>query len=134
MFRSPQINLYVADVSRSVLFYERLGFAETFRTPAEGAPIHVELTLETMKLGIADAESARRDHGLEVTPGGRGAEVCLWTDDVASSFAVLLGVGATSMSEPHEWLDGSLRVAWVADPDGNPVELVQRLDRQVTRE
>ncbi len=129
MFRSPQINLYVADVSQAVLFYERLGFVETFRTPAEGSPIHVELGLDGFKLGIADVESARRDHGLDVAPGGRGTEVCLWTDDVDTSYAVLLGVGATSMSEPHDWLDGTLRVAWVADPDGNPIELVQRLDR-----
>ena len=28
------------------------------------------------------------------------------------------------MVAPHDWLD-ALRVAWVADPDGNPVQLVQ---------
>jgi hypothetical protein len=29
------------------------------------------------------------------------------------------------MSAPHDWLE-TLRVAWVADPDGHPVELVQK--------
>jgi glyoxylase I family protein len=28
---------------------------------------------------------------------------------------------------PHRWLE-RLLIAWVADPDGNPVQIVQRLD------
>ena len=128
MFRSPQINLYVADVERSTAFYAGLGFAESFRTPAEGTPIHVELVLDGLKIGIADVASAVRDHGLDVSPDGRAMEICLWTDDTDAAYADLLAAGALSMSEPHDWL-GRLRVAWVGDPDGNPLELVQRLDR-----
>ena len=120
-----QTNLYSADVPRTVAFYARLGFTETFRTPAEGVPIHVELVLDGFKLGVADVGSARSDHGLEVTSDGRGAEVCVWTDDTDATYADLLAHGATSMSAPHDWL-ADLRVAWVADPDGHPVELVQR--------
>jgi catechol 2,3-dioxygenase-like lactoylglutathione lyase family enzyme len=120
-----QVNLYSADVSRAVAFYERLGFSETFRTPADGTPIHVELVLDGFKLGVADVASARRDHGLDVSSEGRGAEVCVWTDDTDATYARLLAHGATSMSEPHDWL-ADLRVAWVADPDGHPVELVAK--------
>jgi catechol 2,3-dioxygenase-like lactoylglutathione lyase family enzyme len=129
MYRSPQINVYVADVLRSVRFYERLGFAETFRTPREGVPVHVELVLDGFKIGVADVASARRDHGLDVSPDGRAVEVCLWCDDTDAAYDELVAAGATSMSAPHDWLDGRLRVAWVADPDGNPVELVQARDR-----
>lgn len=129
MYSSPQINRYVADVSRTVAFYAALGFAETFRTPADGVPIHVELVLDGFKIGIADVASARRDHGLDVAPDGRGIEVCLWVDDTDAAYADLLSRGASSMSEPHDWLDGRLRVAWVADPEGAPIELVSRLDR-----
>jgi catechol 2,3-dioxygenase-like lactoylglutathione lyase family enzyme len=124
MFRSPQINVYVEDVSRSVAFYERLDFAETFRTPADGVPIHVELVLDGFKVGIASVASARADHDLDVSSDGTAIEICLWTDDTDEAYARLLALGATSMSEPHDWL-GRLRVAWVADPDGNPIELVQ---------
>lgn len=46
-------------------------------------------------------------------------------DDTDATYAGLLAHGATAMSEPHDWL-GTLRVAWVVDPDGHPVELVQR--------
>ncbi len=120
-----QTNLYSADVASTVAFYERLGFAETFRTPTDGAPIHVELVLDGFTLGVADVGSARRDHGLDVDAAGRGAEVCVWVQDADATYADLVQHGAPSMSEPHDWLT-SLRVAWVADPDGHPVELVQR--------
>jgi catechol 2,3-dioxygenase-like lactoylglutathione lyase family enzyme len=120
-----QTNLYSDRVEQTVAFYARLGFVETFRTPTDGTPIHVELVLDGYKLGVASAASARRDHGLDVDAAGRGGEVCVWVEDTDATYAELLAHGASSMSEPHDWL-GSLRVAWVADPDGHPVELVQR--------
>jgi catechol 2,3-dioxygenase-like lactoylglutathione lyase family enzyme len=120
-----QTNLYSARVQETGAFYERLGFAERFRTPTEGAPIHVELELDGFVLGIADGDSARRDHGLNVTTDGRGAEICVWVEDVDAAYLDLLAHGATPMSAPHDWLE-SLRVAWVTDPDGHPVELVQK--------
>ena len=46
MFRNPSINIYSHDIVRLVTFYERLGFRETFRTPKNGTPVHVELTLD----------------------------------------------------------------------------------------
>jgi catechol 2,3-dioxygenase-like lactoylglutathione lyase family enzyme len=134
VFASPQINVYVEDVPRSAAFYERLGFVETFRTPVEGVPIHVELVLDGFTIGIASVASARADHGLAVSSAGNAVEICLWCDDADAAYDALLAAGATSMSAPHDWLDGRLRVAWVADPEGNPVELVQRSDRQVTGE
>jgi catechol 2,3-dioxygenase-like lactoylglutathione lyase family enzyme len=120
-----QTNLYSSHVEQTVAFYERLGFTEAFRTPSDGTPIHVELVLDGFTLGVADVESARRDHGLEVSSDGRGGEVCVCTDDTDSAYADLLAHGATSMSAPQDWLE-NLRVAWVADPDGHPVELVQK--------
>jgi catechol 2,3-dioxygenase-like lactoylglutathione lyase family enzyme len=128
MFSTPQVNIYSEDVVRSVEFYRSMGFVETFRTPREGTPIHVELELDGFKAGIAAVTSAATDHGLDLdlSKPGRGIEIALWTDDVEAAFARLTAAGARVLSEPHEWLDGTLRVAWVADPDDNPIELVQR--------
>ena len=125
MFRTPQINLYSTDVARAVAFYARLGFTEAYRYPAEGDPLHVELTLDALRLGVADQSAARGDHGLVVTPGGGGMEVCVWTDDVDSAVSALADSGVPVISEPHDFQAGRLRVAWVTDPDGNPVELVE---------
>ena len=128
MFSAPQVNIYSADVVRSVGFYRGLGFEETFRTPTEGEPIHVELVLDGFKIGIASVDSAVADHGLplDLTQPGRGMEIVLWTDDTDAAYTRLVAAGAKPLSTPHDWLD-SLRVAWVADLDDNPIELVQRV-------
>ena len=130
MFSGFQINLYAVDVERCVAFYAAIGFSESFRTPRDGPPIHVELRWRDLTLGVASVESARADHGLAVSAEGNAMELCLWCDETDAAYASLLAAGGTSMSEPHDWLDGSLRVAWVADPEGNPIELVQRLAPQ----
>jgi catechol 2,3-dioxygenase-like lactoylglutathione lyase family enzyme len=126
MFREPQVNLYVADIERALAFYrDHLGFTETFRTPREGTPVHVEARLGGLILGVATIESAGRIHGLEVGGGPPRAEVVVWTDDVDRAFAKLIAQGARPLSEPHDFL-ANLRAAWVADPDGNPVQMVMR--------
>jgi uncharacterized glyoxalase superfamily protein PhnB len=110
---------------RLVAFYEGLGFRETFRTPEEGTPIHVEVTLNGFTIGIADADSARADHGLRPNLEGRPVEILLWTDDTDRDYERLTAEGAPSLSPPHDWLS-NLRLAWVADPDGTPIQLAQR--------
>jgi len=126
MFRAPQITFYSEQLVRLRDFYLGLGFEERFRFPAAGEPIHVELVLDGFNLGIADVASARKDHGLAPVLTGRAAELVLWCDDTDGEFARLTAAGCAALSEPHDWL-GSLRIAWIADPDGNPIQLVQKV-------
>ena len=125
MFRNPSINILSLDVIRLASFYERLGFHETFRTPAEGAPAHVEMTLDRFTVGISSVEAATADHGLKPNLGGRPVQIVLWTDDLDADYARLTAEGAPSLSPPHDYAS-NLRLAWVADPDGNPIQLAQR--------
>jgi glyoxylase I family protein len=127
VFRTPQMILFSDDVPRAVAFYTGLGFTETFRVPAEGEPIHVDLTLDGYKIGIASVTSTREDHGLDPVAKGQRAAVILWTDDTTAAYADLVARGAPALASPHVWL-GRLLIAWTADPDGNPVQLVQSLD------
>ncbi len=120
------INIYSHDVMSLVSFYERLGFRETFRTPAQGTPAHIELSLDQFKVGVASVDAAIADHGLSPDLGGRPIEIVFWTDDVDRDFARLVADGIPSLSPPHDFLAGRLRAAWIADPDGNPIQLVQR--------
>jgi len=122
---SPAINVYSHDVMQLVSFYERLGFRETFRTPKDGTPVHVEVRLDGLTIGIASVEAAIADHGLSPQLGGRPVEVVLWTDDVDRDYGRLTREGAPSLSAPHDFL-ADLRLAWVADPDGNPIQLAQK--------
>jgi predicted enzyme related to lactoylglutathione lyase len=125
-FRSPQINLYSRDLSRAASFYISLGFIETFRTPAVGEPVHIELKLDGFTLGIATVQSAQENHGLSPQGEGRWIEVVLWTDDVDAAVEKLVPQNTSLVSPAHDFLEGRLRVAWVTDPDGNPIQLVQR--------
>jgi catechol 2,3-dioxygenase-like lactoylglutathione lyase family enzyme len=125
MFRDPMINIYTRDISRLAVFYEALGFRETFRTPNEGNPVHVEVSLDGLKIGIASVDAAIADHGLSPNLDGRPIEIVLWTDDTDRDYARLTTDGAPSLSPPHDFLSGRLRAAWVADPDGNSIQLVQ---------
>jgi hypothetical protein len=40
-------------------------------------------------------------------------------------YADLTTRGVATLSPPHDFLD-SLRAAWVADPEGNPMQIVTR--------
>ena len=126
IFKSPMINLYSRDLPRAMAFYSALGFAETFRTPASGDPAHIEFTLDGFTLGIATIEAARDHHGLRPEGEGRWIEIVLWTDDTDAAVNTLTARGAPLLTAPHDFLEGKLRAAWVADPDGNPIQVVQR--------
>jgi catechol 2,3-dioxygenase-like lactoylglutathione lyase family enzyme len=127
MFERPQVNFYVQDVEESARFYqESFGFAETFRTPPHGPPAHAELRLGAFTLGLATIDALRDDHGI--TTAGSGpprAELVVWTEDVDRVYADLAARNVRTLSAPHDFA-GSLRAAWVADPDGNPVEMVMK--------
>ena len=125
LFRRPQVILFSDDVSGVAAFYSRLGFSETFRVPEEGEPIHVDLALDGYKLGIASVASTRDDHGLDPIPEGQRMAVVLWTDDTAAGLDAVIDAGGTRLSPPSPWL-GRLLIAWAADPDGNPIQIVQQ--------
>lgn len=125
MIRDFEVTLYSQDLQRARRFYQGLGFAETFRYPKTGEPHHIELTLNNFKLGIVDIEKASADHGFTANLGGHTAELVFWNDDTDGLFARLIDEGASVISEPHDWLE-SLRVAWIGDRDGNPIQLVQK--------
>jgi catechol 2,3-dioxygenase-like lactoylglutathione lyase family enzyme len=125
-FRSPQVVLLSDDLPRAAAFYKGLGFVQTFRTPAEGDPIHVDLVLDDYKIGIASGDSTRDNHGLDPITTGQRAAVILWTDDTATAYSQLTSAGCSALKPPHQWL-GRLLIAWVADPDGKPVQIVQDL-------
>jgi|SRR5215216_5268172 len=126
VFRDPQIILFSENLPRAVAFYSSVGFTETFRVPTHGEPIHVDLALDGYKIGIASVASTRDDHGLDPVAEGQRAAVILWTDDTPAAFAEMTAKGAPALAGPHEWL-GRLLIAWVADPDGNPIQIVQDL-------
>ena len=57
---------------------------------------------------------------------GQRVAVILWTDDTRAAYQDLVARGAVPLKAPSEWL-GRLLIAWTADPDGNPIQIVGSL-------
>ncbi len=130
MIERPSINIFSRDVARLAGFYERLGFRETFRTPKDGLPVHVEVTLDHFTIGISSVEAAISDHGLNPNLDGRPIGIVLRSDDTDHDYERLTAAeGAKSLSAPHDF-QSDLRIAWVADPDDNPIQIVQHRKRK----
>lgn len=127
MFVDCLVNLYTRDIEAGLRFYrDLLGFAETFRAPAEGAPEHVELRLNGFTLGLGTVEAARRVHGVDATPGRPAMVLVVWTDDVDKSYADLVAAGVPALQSPHDTGNNN-RNALLRDPDGNLVEIVAKV-------
>jgi lactoylglutathione lyase len=126
MFTDVLVNLYTNDIEASLRFYRDLvGFVETFRTPSEGVPEHVEMRLNGFTLGLGTVEAARRVHGVEAAPGSPVMVLVLWTDDVDATYRDLVASGVPSVKPPHDTGNNN-RNALLRDPDGNLVEIVAK--------
>lgn len=110
------------DVEASLRFYELLGLTESFRLN------HDDGSLMLVYLHVAG------DRFIELFPNGpdpshRPAEgsyrhLCLMTDDLLGTVESLRSQGVTIDVEPKQGLDLNMQ-AWITDPDGNKIELMQ---------
>ena len=114
----------VHDLHASLAFYARLGLHESFRLH------HPDGSLMLVYLHVGG------DRFLELFPNGPPPDpdrvhsfrhVCLLTDDLVSLVDHLRADGITIEKDPKEGLDGNFQ-AWIRDPDGNPIELMQLAD------
>lgn len=111
----------VQDVEESLAFYRKLGIEEAFRLHRPDG----SLMLVYLHIG--------GDRFLELFPGGPAPDanrvqsfrhVCLLTDDLQGMVDRLREQGVTIERELVEGLDTNLQ-AWIRDPDGNAIELMQ---------
>ena len=116
--------LYVGDVAASVAFYSRLGFEEVYRFPPEGEAGYFSLRLGETQLGVVSKGWPEQDLGITVASSPRG-ELWVYVDDVDRAAEELRAEGFPVLREPRDMPWGE-RIAYVADPDGNPVALAGR--------
>ncbi len=107
------------DVEKTLEFYALLGVREAFRLH------HADSSLMLVYLHVAG------DRFIEVFPGGPPPDpvhsfmhVCLLADDIHAVCGHLRTEGVALDREPVVGLDGNWQ-AWVRDPDGNAIELMQ---------
>jgi len=114
--------IYANSVVASEDFYLGLGFEETWRTPAEGEgePRYVGLRRGKAELGLVSVAWPRQELGLQIGEGTR-FEMYIYVDDVDAAAALDRD---TLVREPRDMPWGE-RLAYLRDPDGNPVVLAQ---------
>ncbi len=116
--------IYVADVAKSVAFYEAaFGLTCRFGTP-EGDYAEMETGAATLSFARDDLAGS---HGFSYAPNradlpSAGIEICLLCDDVAAAFELALGAGGQVAAPPQVKPWGQM-VAYVRDINGVLVEL-----------
>lgn len=110
-----------ADLERTLGFYATLGIHESFRLH------HEDGSLMLVYLHVAG------DRFIEVFPGGPEPDprrvgsfmhLCLLTDDLRGFVEQLREAGIPIEQEPKVGIDNNWQ-AWIRDPDGNSIELMQ---------
>jgi len=115
--------LTVADLDATVAFYERLGMRrEEFEDGRVG------LRFGDQKINLHRAGQPIQPHARRPTPGS--ADVCLLVEDTLDavereleSAGVIFELGPV----PRTGATGPIRSLYVRDPDGNLVELSERI-------
>ena len=113
----------IGDIDRSVAFYEALGFEERRRMPIRDEAINVFMGLpgEDPRLELT------YNHGVDSYDLGTGYNhIGLTVDDLDGTLENLSGRGIEPEKPPYRVREGGSRIAFVRDPDGYRVELIER--------
>jgi lactoylglutathione lyase len=117
------VAIRVKDVARTLDFYTgRLGFEEMFRLEREGRLwiVYLRITdgqfLEVFPDALGERAPAREANGLN--------HVCLEVSDIDAVLRQLAERGVPLTQTKKLGADGNFQ-AWLEDPDGNRIELMQ---------
>jgi lactoylglutathione lyase len=112
--------IFATHVTATAAFYERLGFARHFQLPAGGEPGYVGLRRGNADVAVVDRAWPADQYGRVAGTGPR-FEMFIYVDDVDETVERMRGQ-TTVLREPADMPWGE-RVAYVTDPDDNPVAL-----------
>ena len=113
----------IGDIDRSVSFYEALGFEEIRRMPIRDEAINVFMGLP----GDGARLELTYNHGVDSYELGTGYNhIAISADDLDATLARLAEQGIEPEKPPYSVREGGSRIAFVRDPDGYRVELIER--------
>lgn len=119
----------VYDIERSLAFYGKLGISESFRLN------HLDGSLMLIYMHVGG------DRFIEIFPHGPEPDahrkqsfmhLCLLTTDLQQTVQQLGAAGVLIEQEPKVGLDHNWQ-AWIRDPDGNEIELMQLVEESPQR-
>jgi lactoylglutathione lyase len=113
----------IGDIDRSVAFYEALGFEEIDRMPIRDEAINVFMGLP----GDGARLELTYNHGVDSYELGTGYNhIAITADDLDVTLGRLAEHGIEPEKPPYTVRAGGSRIAFVRDPDGYRVELIER--------
>ncbi len=118
-----QYCINVTDLDRTVGFYEALGLECTSRTEIEHA---LEAIIEHPGKGSKMQLAQQKDQDGPIDMGSAMWKLYVNTDDIEGTYSAALAAGGTTISAPERMERWPVTIAFVADPDGYQVELVER--------
>jgi lactoylglutathione lyase len=118
-----QYCLNVADLERSVTWWSALGLVNTSRTEIPDA---FEAIMANPETGGQFQIAQQKSQKGSVRLGNALWKLYVNTPDISGTFAAAVAAGGRVVSEPERRDRWPVTVAFVRDPDGRLVELVQR--------
>jgi lactoylglutathione lyase len=118
-----QYCINVTDLDRTVALYEALGLECTSRTEIDHA---FEAIVEHPGKGSKMQLAQQKDQSGPIEMGTAMWKLYVNTDDIDAVYQAALDAGATTVSAPQRLERWPVTIAFVADPDGYQIELVQR--------
>jgi catechol 2,3-dioxygenase-like lactoylglutathione lyase family enzyme len=117
------VTLAVADVARSVAFYEALGWERCSSSMDEIAWFR----LTGSYLGVFGADALAEDAGMPGASRGQFGGITLAInlaseDEVGAALSAAVAAGGTILKPPKRWEFGMVS-GYFADPDGHPWEV-----------
>ncbi|WP_191905690.1 VOC family protein [Microbacterium caowuchunii] len=128
------IGVSVGDLDAQRDWYQRAFGFPTAR-PFEIAPVGLRgvflLGPDDIAIELLERRGSASVRGAAATPPDalldRGwAHVCLRVDDLDAAFAQVVAAGATILTPPGDSPEPGVRFAFVTDPEGNLIELLDR--------
>ncbi|MEO8290811.1 MAG: VOC family protein [Gaiellaceae bacterium] len=113
----------ITDPERSVAFYEAVGFEKRAELPIRDEAVNIFMGLP----GDDDRLELTYNFGVDSYELGTGyGHIALTVDDIDQTLERLAEQGIEPERPPYTVREGGSRLAFVRDPDGYRVELIDR--------
>ena len=113
----------IGDIDSSVAFYEKLGFSEVRRMPIGDEAINVFMALDDGNPVL----ELTYNHGVDSYEMGTGYNhIALAVSDLDGTLAALAEQGIEPEKPPYRVREGGSLIAFVRDPDGYRIELIEK--------
>ena len=114
----------IADIDRSVSFYEKLGFEERRRLPIRDEAVNVFMGLPGDGDRLELTWNKDQDGPYDVGTGY--GHIALTVDDLDTTLGQLASDGIEPERPPYQVREGGSRLCFVRDPDDYRIELIER--------